>query len=289
MPQRDSVGYVVGVALVLCVVCSLTVSVAAVALKEQQELNKTLDRQKNILDATGLAYAETGEPASMLSKAQVTALFKRITEEYVDLETGEYVSKESLGENYDARKAAKDPSPEKSVKIVGPTFDPGVKQREKVAQVYFVRDEAGKIEQVVLPVYGKGLWSTLYGFLAVKSDLQTVQGLSFYEHAETPGRGGEVDNPAWKRQWEGRGLYGDEGTPEIGVAKGPAPKDDPYLVDGLSGATITARGVSNLVRYWVSDDAYGEFLKNLKAEIEQKADAPAEQPANDQEKEDGQE
>lgn len=276
MQQRDSMGYTVGVALVLCVVCSMCVSVSAVALKDRQDLNKVLDRQKNILDATGLAYAETGEPAGLLSRDQVESLFKRIDERIVNLETGEYDDSVSL-EEYDERKAAKDINA--SVEIEAGEYTPGVKRREKLARVYFVRDDSGKIQQVVLPIYGKGLWSTLYGFLAVRSDLQTVQGLSFYEHAETPGLGGEVDNPSWKKQWEGRHLYGTEGAPEIGVFKGPAPSGSEFYVDGLSGATITARGVTNLVRYWVGDDGFKPFLENLKSEINEGTSAPKESVA----------
>jgi len=120
---------------------------------------------------------------------------------------------------------------------------------------------------VVLPVYGKGLWSTLYGYLALKKDIETVQGLTFYEHGETPGLGGEVDNANWKAQWVGRQVYDETGTPALGVSKGPAPEEDPFLVDGLSGATITSIGVSNLVQYWVSDEAYGSYLNKLKSEL----------------------
>lgn len=280
MSRRESFGYTFRVAFILCVVCSLLVSVAAVALKRPQEINEELDRKRNILDATGIAYDETGAPASELSRGQIDELFQRIDTKLVDIDSGEYVdwSDEQIAA-YDARAAARDP--EESIRIQDATFDIGIDRREKVAPVYFVRDEQGDIEQVVLPVYGKGLWSTLYGYLAIRSDLQTVQGLTFYDHGETPGLGGEVENPMWKAQWQGRYLYGEEGTPAVGVAKGPAPRDSKYLVDGLSGATITARGVQNLVRYWVSDDGFGPFLDKLKAQIqadgegETEADAPA--------------
>jgi Na+-transporting NADH:ubiquinone oxidoreductase subunit C len=124
-----------------------------------------------------------------------------------------------------------------------------------------------KIQQVVLPVYGKGLWGTLYGYLALKSDLETIQGITFYSHKETPGLGGEVDNPLWKAQWDGRKLFDENGKPASLVFKGTAPSDDPYAVDGLSGATITSRGVTNLIRYWASDEGYGPFLKKLAVEL----------------------
>ncbi len=261
MQQRDSVGYAIGVATVLCVVCSLAVSAAAVALRPLQEANKKLDQQKNILDATGLAIGEYGKPANELSREQIDELYSWISEKLVDLDTGEYNTELDI-DKYDPREAAdKEPT---SVAIEDPAFDPGVDRREKVATVYFVRRKGeGPVRQVVLPVYGKGLWSTLYGYLALKSDLETIQGLTFYSHGETPGLGGEVDNPSWKAQWVGRKLYDDNGTPAAQVFKGPAPPENAYAVDGLSGATITSRGVTNLLRYWASDDGYGPFLSKL--------------------------
>ncbi len=265
MRQRDSVGYAIGVATVLCVVCSLAVSAAAVALRPLQEANKKLDQQKNILDATGLAIGEYGKPANELSREQIDELYSWISEKLVDLDTGEYNTELDI-DKYDPREAAdKEPT---SVAIEDPAFDPGVDRREKVATVYFVRRKGeGPVRQVVLPVYGKGLWSTLYGYLALKSDLETIQGLTFYSHGETPGLGGEVDNPSWKAQWVGRKLYDDNGTPAAQVFKGPAPPENAYAVDGLSGATITSRGVTNLLRYWASDDGYGPFLSKLEQEL----------------------
>ena len=269
MPQRDSLGYTVTVALVLCIVCSLGVSAAAVILKDRQEENKRLDRQRNIIDATGLAMAELGRPASELSKEQIDELYKAIEEKLVDLETGQYTTEMDMA-SYDPRAAAKSGKAELVTKITDTDYPIGVDQRERIARVYLVHDlkDSSVIKQVVLPVYGKGLWSTLYGYLALKRDLQTVQGLTFYEHAETPGLGGEVDNPMWKAQWEGVWVYGEEGTPVLGTAKGVAPAGDKYLVDGLSGATITSRGVTNMVRYWTSDQGYGPFLERLRTELE---------------------
>jgi Na+-transporting NADH:ubiquinone oxidoreductase subunit C len=262
MPQRDSIAGTLITAAVLCVVCSLVVSVAAVGLKGKQEENKALDRQKNILDATGLSLGEFGKPASELSKEQIDQLYSWVSEKLVDLETGEFVTDIDVAK-YDPKEAAS--KPETSVEIGETEYDPGVSRREKIAKVYFVTNpESEQYEQVVLPVYGKGLWSTLYGYLALKSDLKTIQGLTFYEHAETPGLGGEVDNPSWKAQWENRQLYDENGEPAAEVYKGTAPDSNRNAVDGLSGATITSRGVTNLLRYWASEDGYGPFLSELK-------------------------
>lgn len=267
MQQRDSLSYTVGVAAVLCVVCSLAVSAAAVILKPYQEANERLNQQKNILDATGLALGEYGKPASELSREQIKELYGWISEKLVTLETGEYNTDLDI-KTYDPLEALQKADERIVIADQAPEFNPGELYREKVGKVYFVkRPGESNIRQVVLPVYGKGLWGTLRGYLAVKSDLKTVQGLTFYQHKETPGLGGEVDNPSWKAQWTGRKLFDENGKPAALVFKGPAPPENPYAVDGLSGATITSRGVTSLVNYWISDDGYGPFLEKFQSEI----------------------
>lgn len=269
MPQRDTLGYTVTVALILCIVCSLGVSAAAVLLRPRQEENKVLDRQRNILDATGIAYNETGKSASELSRKQVAEFYKVIEERLVDLETGMYTDEVDI-KTYDPQAAVKSGNADMIMKVEDTPYRLGVKEHERIARVYLVKDfnDPTMIRQVVLPVYGQGLWSTLYGYLALKRDVETVQGLTFYEHGETPGLGGEVDNANWKAQWVDRQIFDDEGRPALGVAKGPAPQENLYLVDGITGATITSVGVTNLVRYWVSEDAFGPYLERLKRQLE---------------------
>jgi len=267
MPPRDSLTNTFAVSLILCVVCSLAVSAAAVVLRPVQARNQQLDRQRNILDASGLALGEFGLPASALTVDQVKELYTRVEERLVDLQTGEY-SDEYNVKTYEPADAAK--KAESSVPTSDPNYSIGRSRREKVARVFVITNpKNGEITQVVLPVYGQGLWSTLYGYLAVKRDLATVQGLTFYQHAETPGLGGEVDNPRWKAQWVGLSMFDDEGNPMLAVAKGPAPSDSNHLVDGLSGATITSNGVTGLVRYWTGPDGYQNYLKKLASEIKE--------------------
>ena len=270
MPHKDSLSGTIAVATLLCVACSFVVSLAAVSLKEKQEANKLLDQQKNILDATGLSIGEYGKPAAELEIEQIEELGQWISAKLVDLETGDY--NETLDvEKYDAKEAAG--KEDQRIEITDPKFDPGEKYREKVAKVYFVKKPGeDKVRQVVLPVYGKGLWSTLRGYMALKADLETIQGLTFYEHAETPGLGGEVDNPDWKAQWEGKKLFDANDNPIAEVCKGPAPASNDHGVDGLSGATITSRGVTNLLRYWASEDGYGPFLAKLETELRDAGD-----------------
>jgi len=242
------------------------VSTAAVALKDMQGKNKLLDRQKNIVEAAGLSTG-SGE----LNAKEITDMFTdgTIEPKVVDLQTGEYVTDTAIAsDSFDERKAAKDES--MNAVIDASKFRIGIEKREKYTWVYLVKDKQGELKQVILPIYGKGLWSTMYGFVALNGDLKTISGLTYYEHGETPGLGGEVDNPKWKKQWHGKQVWRGESTDAmlaVGVAKGIATTENlPYMVDGLSGATITSRGVDRMIKYWFSSDAFGPYIENLAAQ-----------------------
>ena len=92
--------------------------------------------------------------------------------------------------------------------------------------------------------------------------------MTFYEHKETPGLGGEVDNPRWKALWDGRKAFDAAGVPEIQVVKGLAGSvdDAPHDVDGLAGATMTSRGVTNLLRFWLGEAGFQSYLDRLREE-----------------------
>jgi Na+-transporting NADH:ubiquinone oxidoreductase subunit C len=249
--SNDSIRKIVLVAFSLCIVCSIVVSTAAVVLKPAQEANRDLDRKRNILAAAGM----------LREGASVEELFRRIDSRYVDLRSGEFTDDVPAG--YEQRAASKDPS--LSTKL-GDEDIAKIGRRAYYARVYLVEAEDGSLEKVILPVHGYGLWSTLYGFVALEADANTIAGLGFYEHGETPGLGGEVDNPRWKAQWHGKKVYRD-GEVEIALAKGSVDRDSPiapWRVDGLSGATLTSRGVTNLVHFWLGENGFGPFLDNLK-------------------------
>ena len=117
---------------------------------------------------------------------------------------------------------------------------------------------------LVLPVHGYGLWSVMYGFLALESDGSTVGGITFYDQKETAGLGGEVENPAWKAGWRGKQVFDDAGDIALRVVKGKAMQGSAHDIDGLSGATLTSRGVQNLVAFWMGDHGFGPVLEVLK-------------------------
>ncbi|WP_041523458.1 Na(+)-translocating NADH-quinone reductase subunit C [Gilvimarinus agarilyticus] len=256
MASNDSIKKTITVTLLLCIVCSVVVSTAAVLLRPVQEVNKSLDFKRNILAAAGLLEKS--------DKASIESLFEeRVTTQVVDLASGKFTDAVDPA-NYDQRKASKDPA--RSIDLSPDEDIAKISRREEYAVVYLIEGDSG-LETLVLPVRGYGLWSTLYGFLALESDLNTVKGFGFYEHGETPGLGGEVDNPSWKAQWEGKEVYDNDGEVELTVVKGkvdPQSQNADHQVDGLSGATLTSRGVANLVHFWLGEDGYKPFLTNLK-------------------------
>lgn len=250
---KDSVMGTIAVALALCLVCSVVVSFAAVYLKPVQQKNKSLDRKKNILAVVGMY-----DPAQ-----PVDDQFSQFETRVVELDSGEF-AEDIDPTSFDGRKAAADPT--RSVALSGAEDIAGIKRRANHSEVYLVRNDDDSIRFMVLPVHGYGLWSTLYGFLALEGDGKTIVGLSFYEHAETPGLGGEVDNPKWKAQWAGKIAYGEDWTPEAEVVKGTVNAGNPdskHQVDGLAGATLTSVGVTQMLRYWLSEDGFKPFIKKV--------------------------
>jgi Na+-transporting NADH:ubiquinone oxidoreductase subunit C len=250
---NDDKGKTIIVAVALCLVCSILVSLAAVGLRSAQEANKEADKRINILKIGGLM--EEGK--------SVDELFEKIETRLVDLDSGEYTDVIDAT-IYDAKKAAKDPATSKALSA---DLDiASIKRRAKYASVYLVK-EGDQLKRVILPVHGYGLWSTLYGFLALEADMRTVAGFGFYQHAETPGLGGEVDNPKWKSFWPGKLVFDEQNKVAIKIIKGNVDPTQPgaeHKVDGLAGASLTSRGVQQLLHFWLGEQGYGKYLQKIR-------------------------
>lgn len=250
---NDNIVKTIGVATLLCLVCSIVVSGAAIILKPTQVANALLDKKRNILTVAGIQ----GEGKT------VDELFTQIETRVVDLSSGEYTEAVNPA-TFDQRKASKDPayrtslSKSQDIAQIG-----GV---SKYASVYLVR-EGDALSKIILPIKGYGLWSTLYGFIALESDANTVSGITFYEHKETPGLGGEIENKRWQASWQGKRISNPQGEAVIRLIKGavgPDTADAEYKVDGLAGATLTSNGVSNLVQFWMGKNAFGPYLERVR-------------------------
>lgn len=251
--SNDSLEKTVNVALALCLVCAVLVSLATVALRPLQGYNKALDMKKNILDVAGLLQDDTNIDQ---------AFQERIEAKLVDLATGEYV--DGNVEEYDQRKAAKDPAQNEVIPVEKDIAS--IRVKAKIAKVFLVKN-GDQLQSIILPINGYGLWSTMYGFLALEADGQTVQSINLYDQGETPGLGGEVVNPNWRALWKGKKVYGENGEVALALVKGTVDTSRPDAVnkvDGLAGATLTSRGVSNLIQYWMGNEGFATYLNKIR-------------------------
>lgn len=263
--NKESITNIVGVALSVCLVCALVVSVAAIVLKPERIANMHADRNKNILIAAGLFKPGVTSPS------QVGALFRKFTVRLVDLKEKRLLTPaqaKQLGINpltYNQRAAAK--NPELSRALTKQEDIASIGRRARYSVVYILKNADGSIDRIVLPIHGYGLWSTMYGFIALDADMDTVAGLTFYEQQETAGLGGEVENPVWQAGWVGKKIYNDAHKVVLRVIKGSVNPRSPnavHQVDGISGATMTSRGVQHLIHYWLGSEGFGPLLVKLK-------------------------
>lgn len=259
----ESITKTIGVVVAICFVAAIFVSSAAVGLKPLQEENKKIDLLKNILIAGDLYDSDA---------TNVSETFEsKIIGDIIDLETGLVLPESNYDEivnleEFDIKAVAGSETHGKAIDAAKDIAS--IQRMPKQVAIYKVNSEEG-IEKYILPIYGKGLWSTMYGFIALDKDLHTIKGFTFYEHGETPGLGGEVDNPKWKSQWVGKQAFDENWNLKIEVLKGLVDLTSDkakYQIDGLSGSTLTSRGVSNLVKFWLGAEGYEPFITKLRTE-----------------------
>lgn len=242
--------------LVLAFVCSALVSGAAVGLRPIQEANRRIDQETNILRAAGMY--DGNKP--------VDALFANIETRVIELATGDYVPPDQIPpESYNQLKAVL--SEDLSRPLTRENDPAGLRRLEKYSLVYLVKD-GEKLQQIILPVRGKGLWSTMYGYIAIDADLTSIRGIRFYEHGETPGLGGEIENERWLAVWQDKKMYGPAKTVLLRIVKGKATDQGEaaqHQVDGLSGATMTTQGINNLMQFWFGDHGFKPFFDQLQS------------------------
>ncbi len=247
--NKDSAGYTIKVAALLSLAGAAVVSIAAVGLKPIQDANAAKEKKKNILIAAGI-YEEKGD---------INAIFDdKITAQAINLKTGEKTDAVDVA-TFDAVKAAKDPKTGRQL-----SDDPaGIGAVAENAVVYQLKS-GDKIERVILPIRGYGLWGTMFGFLAVANDGKTIEGITFYDQKETPGLGAEITNPNWQAKWVGKQPFAD-GVPNMQLVKSVSTNAEvaKHQVDSLAGATLTSRGVQYTINFWLGDQGYGPYLKKF--------------------------
>jgi Na+-transporting NADH:ubiquinone oxidoreductase subunit C len=238
-------------------VCSVLVTVTAVTLQPIQRAYQDLERIRFIVRISGVA-----EGVDEMSELEVIGAFQDLDARIVDLDQGIFDTSFNP-DTFDTRNLAADPR--FSVAIPAEQDVARLGRRSRLVTVYLVRDDAD-LQRMILPVYGQGMWSTIYGFLAIESDLNTIADITFYEQGETPGIGDLILRPDWQARWRGRKLYDEQNTLRFNIARGVVRADGleaVYTVDGLTGATVTTDGVRDLVRYWFGPHGYAMFLSSF--------------------------
>jgi len=241
--NNESIGKTLTVVVALCLVCAIIVSFASVQLRPLQQANKTQDIQKNILAAAGINAVEN---ISDTFNAKIEA-------RVVNMETGEFVDTDP--NTFDFEKSKFDQKISFALKANGIKDIAGIQRMTKESPVYISKKADGSTDAIILPIQGYGLWGVMYGFLALESDGETVKDINFYKHNETPGLGGEIQNPQWTATWEGKEL-------PVDVVKSGAKND--HQIDGLSGATLTSNGVDHAVDFWTGENGFGPFLEKVR-------------------------
>ena len=256
--MNESITKTIGVAFCVCLICSLVVSFSAVSLRDLQNENKLNDKRIKILQAADIYNPDE----------EIKDQFLKLETKFVNFETGKLMDTymDFSLEEYDPILATRDSNLSSKV----PTSEDiaVIKNRENIGKIFILRNDDYSINKLILPIRGYGLWGTLYGYISIENDFNTIAGIEFYDHKETPGLGAEVDNPKWKNLWPGKEIY-QNGEVSLSVIKGKVDnndKDAQYEIDGLSGATITSRGVTNIIAYWFGESGYSKLFKELNYE-----------------------
>lgn len=243
--------------LLAAVICSTLVSGTVVLLRPIQLNNELLERSRNIMQLTGLL-----EKGQVIDDEQMLELFRQLDARVVNIDTG--IFDDTLDAySFDQRRAAV--SLETSIVIPSNLDSARLGRRSQHATVYLVW-QGQELDRLILPIHGAGMWSTLYGFIALESDFNTLAAASFYEQAETPGLGDAITRPSWLAQWQGRKIYDTQGKPAFGIGPGRIEEGSAaaqHRVDAISGATVTADAVTALMHYWTGEHGFQSFLTRL--------------------------
>jgi Na+-transporting NADH:ubiquinone oxidoreductase subunit C len=247
------------VILLTALLCSSLVSAAVVILRPIQLNNQMLERSRNIIKLTGLV-----EKGVVPGDEEMLEMYRDMDVRIVDVSAAVF-NRELDPLTFDPRRAVNDP--ELGIDIPVDQDLARLGRRSRYATVYMVLGDDGQLNRVILPVHGTGMWSTMYGYVALESDLNTIAAATFYEQNETPGLGDQILRPEWQEQWTGRRIYDELGDPRFAVNHGkvePGSSTWVYEVDALTGATVTADAVTAMMRYWFGPHGYRNFLDELR-------------------------
>lgn len=236
----------------IAIVCAVLVSSTAIWLQPRHAAHQAAKRAASMSSLIDSIPAL----ASLVMSSSADVLETRL----VDLDSGCLVEDGDV-ETFDARLAETDP--EQSRALTSDDGDTGIllKRRTHLERVHLLYDKA-ILQLVILPVHGPGYQSTVYAWLVLDGDLDTIVALNVHEHGDTPGIGSRVEDPLWQQQWTDKRLLDDQGNLAIRVTRSDASSFNE--VDVVTGATRTSVGVGDMVRFWTGPLGFGPFLDQLR-------------------------
>lgn len=256
MSRRDSATRAIVVSAAVALLCSLIVSATVSWLRPIQLARRSGEQDLSILIAAGLVANGTAPEAG-----EIIDRFLELDPRLVDLDSGHFVNADSsMIAAYDYRAAADDPATSRQI---APSLDLASIGRRPLFMPVYLRYENGMLDRIVLPMYGRGMWSTIHAYLALDGSLTRVVNVHIAEHGETPGIGDRIASPEWLARWSGKLAFDENGSNVLRIG-GSTETSPEARVDGITGATVTVTGLDGMVRYWLGEDGYGPFLASLR-------------------------
>jgi len=249
--KNESLSKTLLVALAVIFLCSLMVSGAITLLRPIQLEQRAPQNLLYILQTAGLVdFSKT-----QLKQVEVFEQFKKVEIRILDLNKSSLVNKTEKKDYY-YRQSMSDPSA--CTKLIKKDDLAQLEQRPHKIPTYWIHSAISKTKLVV-PIYGKGMWSMIHGYIALEKDFNTISGIYFYEQGDTPGIGELIQDPKWLASWQGKQLYNVEGILTLSVNTNDS-LSSTHQVDGITGATKTVIGVNNLIQFWFGNHGYRKFL-----------------------------
>jgi Na+-transporting NADH:ubiquinone oxidoreductase subunit C len=249
------------VVTVTALVCSILVTFTVVKLQPIQKSYQNIERNRALVQISGLT-----NDINLLSDREIVNIFQKIEARIIDLRVGQFDTKYNP-DTFDTWTI--DNNPELSIPIPTENDIAHLSRRSQLITVYLVKDK-DTMDRILLPIYGQGMWSKIYGFIALETDLNTIADIIIYKQAETSGIGDKILNSDWQSSWRKRKIYDDKGRLQIGIKGGQSDQKSlvsVHQIDAITGATVTVDAVKNLVRYWFGVHGYEPFLDNFRAEV----------------------
>lgn len=224
--------------MALTVVCGSLLAIASEGLKDRQQANIALEQKENIL-STVMQLQESDNIEELYAK--------KVQGFVIDFDGNKLdgVAPASINVGAEYKKAPQD----------------------RLLPVYEFRSETdpNKVEFVVLPVYGYGLWKNIWGFVALEADLNTLKGVKFQHAGETPGLGARITEAEVQARYVGKTIFEGQEILSVEMMKGEGNdySNEVHKVDGMSGATLTAKGVNNMLLDYFQ--CYKNYLSKLKS------------------------